>query len=71
MNNNPFETNLNIIARIQTSNISNRRSKKKSPVYYTAIGTPFRKSPTPNSTNNSPPNLINDSTYNHSGFLTL
>jgi hypothetical protein len=67
MSNNPFETNLNTIARNQINNFSNRRSsKKKTPVYYTAVGTPFRKSPTPN--NSTSPN---DLASNHSGFLTL
>jgi hypothetical protein len=67
MTNNPFETDLNIISRNQFNSLNNRRSKKKTPVYYTAVGTPFRKSPTPNST----PSNTSEPSYNHSGFLTL
>ena len=70
----PFETDVNVIARYQNSNSKKNTKKSKNPSYYTAVGTPFRKSPTPSSSydsNSGSTTLFKPIPYTPTGFLTL
>ena len=70
----PFETDLSVISRYQSNNAKKNTRKSKNTNYYTAVGTPFRKSPTPGSSPNSnpgSPTLFKPIPYVPTGFLTL